>query len=93
MRFLDPLADGLSWLGRHGTRAVAISMFVGIAVPPLGTIFRPYFPETVVALLILSFLRVDPDALRRLWARPALVVMAAVWTMLILPLIMLLALF
>src|SRR5437867_1435909 len=93
MHLLDRSADGLTWLGRHGTRAVAISMFVGIAVPPLGALLRPYFPETVVLLLILSFLRVDPDALRAQWARPRLLVMAATWTMLILPLIALLALF
>ena len=83
----------LAWLGRHGTRAVAISMFVGIAVPPLGALLRPYFSETVVLLLILSFLRVDPAALRSQWARPGLVVTAAAWTMLVLPLIALVALF
>ena len=68
-------------------------MFVGIAAPPLGALLRPYFSETVVLLLILSFLRVDPEALRAQWARPGLLAMAMLWTMLGLPLMALLLLF
>jgi predicted Na+-dependent transporter len=68
-------------------------MFVGIAAPPLGALLRPYFSETVVLLLILSFLRVDPEALRTQWARPGLLAMAMLWTMLGLPLMALLLLF
>src|SRR5712691_8294873 len=85
MGLLDRAAAALAWLGRHGTRAVALSMFVGIAMPPLGAILRPYFPETVVVLLILAFLRVDPASLRTQWSRPGLMVVAATWTMLLLP--------
>jgi BASS family bile acid:Na+ symporter len=85
MALLDMTAAGLAWLGRHGTQAVAVSMFVGIAVPPLGALVRPYFAETVVVLLVLAFLRVDPSALRTQWSRPGLLVMAAAWTMLAVP--------
>ena len=85
MAILDRPAAALAWLGRHGTGAVAVSMFVGIAVPPLGALVRPYFPETVVALLVLAFLRVDPANLRAQLARPGLVAMAAAWTMLAVP--------
>ena len=92
MSILDNAGAGLAWLGRHGTWAVAVSMFAGIMLPPLGALMRPYFSETVVVLLVLSFLRVDPVALRAQWARPRLLVMATAWTMLALPLIMLLAL-
>jgi hypothetical protein len=42
--FLDWPAAGLSWLGRHGTHAVAISILLGIALPPLGALVRPFFP-------------------------------------------------
>jgi predicted Na+-dependent transporter len=93
MQLFDKAADGLGWLGRHGTRAVAASMFVGIAAPPLGALFRPYFSETVILLLIFAFLRIDPAALKAQWARPGLMVAAAVWAMLVLPLIALAALF
>ncbi len=75
----------LGWLGRNGTRAVAISILAGIAVPPLGALVRPYFADTVVVLLILSFLRVDPQALRAQWLKPRLLIAATAWTMLALP--------
>jgi BASS family bile acid:Na+ symporter len=85
MRVLDRLAAGLSFLGRHGTHAVAISILLGMALPPLGALIRPIFPQTVFVLLCLAFLRVDPAALRVQLARPALLIAAAAWTMLVVP--------
>src|SRR4029077_7044133 len=81
----DRAAAGLAWLGRHGTNAVAVSILLGIALPPLGAWIRPFFPETVFLLLCLAFLRVDPSALRAQFAKPWLIIAAAVWTMLIVP--------
>ena len=92
MAVLNSLATVLAWLGRHGTLAVAVSMFVGIALPPLGALLRPYFSETVIVLLVLSFLRVDPGKLRTQWTQPALMLAAAAWTMLALPILCLLLL-
>ena len=83
--FLDRPAAGLAWLGRHGTNAVAISILLGIALPPLGALIRPIFPETVFLLLCLAFLRVDPGALRAQFHKPRLLLVAAIWTMLIVP--------
>jgi BASS family bile acid:Na+ symporter len=85
MGIIDRLAAGLAWLGRRGTNAVAISILLGIALPPLGALFRPFFAETVFLLLCLAFLRVDPQALRAQFAKPWLLLGAAVWTMLIVP--------
>ena len=79
------LAWLLAWLGRHGANAVAISIVLGIALPPLGALIRPFFPETVFLLLCLAFLRVDPRALRVELARPRLLIAAAAWTMLVVP--------
>jgi hypothetical protein len=85
MRLLDRPTAGLAWLGRHGANAVAISILLGIALPPLGALIRPFFPETVFLLLCLAFLRVDPVALRAQFARPWLLLAAATWTMLVVP--------
>ena len=82
---LDRMAAALAWLGRRGTNAIAISILLGIALPPLGALIRPFFPETVFLLLCLAFLRVDPAALRAQIARPRLLIAAAVWIMLIVP--------
>jgi BASS family bile acid:Na+ symporter len=85
MGFLDRPAAALAWLGRHGTNAVAISIVLGIALPPLGALVRPFFAETVFLLLCLAFLRVDPGALRAQFNRPRLLLAAAAWTMLAVP--------
>jgi len=43
MGLLDRMAAALAWLGRQGTTAVAISILLGIFLPPLGALVRkPY---------------------------------------------------
>src|SRR6476660_500432 len=84
-RLFDRSAAALAWLGRHGTHAVAISIGLGIALPPLGVLIRPFFTETVFLLLCLAFLRVDPGALRAQFARPRLLLAAGAWAMLAVP--------
>lgn len=78
-------AAGLGWLGRHGTRAVAVSLFLGLAAPPLAAWCKPLVPEAIFGLLVLAFLRVDPRELRAHFVEPALVLAATVWMMLVVP--------
>jgi predicted Na+-dependent transporter len=79
-------AAALAWLGRQGTRAIAAIVFIGIAVPPLGALLKPFVTEAIFALLCIAFLRVDLMALRGYLQRPALVLTATLWTMLVVPL-------
>jgi predicted Na+-dependent transporter len=79
-------AAALAWLGRQGTRAVALSLFAGLALPWLAALMKPAFTPSVFVLLCLAFLRVDPDALRRRFARPGLVLAATAWMMIATPL-------
>ena len=79
-----PLA-ALAWLGRQGTRAIAALVFIGIAVPPIDAVLRPYVTEAIFALLCIAFVRLDPAALRGHLGRPRLVLAATAWTMLVLP--------
>jgi predicted Na+-dependent transporter len=86
---MSPLATtaaALAWLGRQGTRAIAAIVFIGIAVPPLGALLKPFVTEAIFALLCIAFLRVDLMALRGYLQRPALVLAATLWTMLVIPL-------
>jgi len=85
-------AAALAWLGRQGTRAVAASLFIGIAIPPLAAVLKPGFAYALFALLCLAFLRVDPAQVKAHFARPALVGAAAAWMMLVTPLLIGLAL-
>jgi BASS family bile acid:Na+ symporter len=75
----------LAWLGRQGTRALALSVFVGIALPPLAALLKHVFVEALLVLLTLAFLRVEPKSLFDQFRRPGLVVAASLWTMLAVP--------
>ena len=77
----------LAWLGSQGTRAIAALVFIGIAVPPLGELLKPFVTEAIFLLLCISFMRVDLGALRDHLRRPGLVLAATAWTTLGVPLI------
>ncbi len=79
--------QSLAWLGDQGTRAVAALVFIGMAVPPLGEMLRPFVTEAIFVLLCISFMRVDLAALRNYLRRPALVIVATAWTTIGVPLI------
>ncbi|MDA9401890.1 Na+-dependent transporter [Bradyrhizobium sp. CCBAU 45389] len=77
----------LTWLGDQGTRAVAAIAFIAVAVPPLGTLLRPYVTEAIFLLLCISFMRVDLVALYGHLRRPALIASATAWTTIGVPLV------
>lgn len=77
----------LAWLGRQGARAIAALVFIGIAVPPLGVLLKPYVTEAIFLLLCISFMRVDVAAMRGYLARPALVIAATLWSSFAVPLL------
>jgi hypothetical protein len=79
--------QALGWLGRQGTGAIAALVFIGIALPPLGELLKPFVTEAIFLLLCISFMRVDIAALRRHLRRPAIVLAATAWTTLAVPLI------
>ena len=77
----------LTWLGSQGTRAVAALVVIGVAVPPLGELLKPFVTEAIFLLLCISFMRVDVAALRHYLRRPAIVLAATTWTTVAVPLI------
>lgn len=78
----------LAWIGRQGPRAIAVLIFIGIATPPLGALMRPHVQEAVFALLVMSFLRIDTEALRGHLRNPTLIIVATLWTALVVPLLL-----
>lgn len=85
-RLLALPVAALAWLGGQGTRALAALVVIGIAVPPLGALFRPHVTEAVFVLLCISFMRVDAAALRAYLRRPLLVIAATLWSTFAMPL-------
>src|ERR1700685_2708398 len=77
----------LAWLGRQGTRALAVSVFFGLAVPQLAVYVKPYLGEAVVLLLLLSYLRTDPLAFGGHLKAPGLAIAGSLWVMVVTPLL------
>lgn len=63
----------LSWLGPQGTRAVAALIVIGIVMPSIGRLLKPFVTEAV-------FLLVDAAAFRIYLRRPTIVLAATAWT-------------
>ncbi|MCK9919031.1 hypothetical protein MXD81_58885 [Microbacteriaceae bacterium K1510] len=88
MPILNTLVAALSWIGRTGTRGLAVSIFLGLAVPQLAAYVKPYLGEIVFILLLFSYLRTDPHAFRGYLRAPALPLIASLWVMVALPLLL-----
>lgn len=86
LRTAAALVQSFAWLGRQGTRALAALVFIGIAVPPLGALLKPYVTAAIFLLLCVSFMRVDIAALRVHTKRPGIVLAATAWSTLAVPL-------
>jgi BASS family bile acid:Na+ symporter len=86
-RLLIAPVSALTWLGGQGTRAVAALVFIGIALPPVGEMLRPFVTEAIFLLLCISFMRVDGSLLRDQLRRPGIVLAATLWTTVAVPLI------
>lgn len=85
MFVLDASRRIITWLGQQGTRAVAALVFIGIAVPSLGSVLKPFVTEAVFILLCTAFLRVDTASFAGYVRRPGIVLMATAWTSLLTP--------
>ena len=77
----------LAWIGRQGTRAIAALVVIGIALPPLGTVLKPFVTEAVFGLLCIAFMRIDVAAFRSHLDKPGLVLAATAWTTFAIPLL------
>ena len=77
----------LSWLGRHGTRALAAIVIIGVALPWIGRALERYVTAAVFVLLCIAFLRIDITAVTRHVRRPGLALAATAWTSIAVPLL------
>jgi hypothetical protein len=85
MLIVDAPVAALSWLGRQGTRAVAALVVIGITLPSIGALLKPYVTEAVFVLLCIAFLRVDIARAKTCLRRPAIVLAATAWTSVAVP--------
>jgi len=70
MPILKGLTAVLAWLGRRGTRALALSVFIGLSLPQLAAYVKPFLGVLVFVMLLSSYLRTDPGAFVRHFKSP-----------------------
>ncbi len=82
---MSSMLSALGWIGKRGTFALTASILIGMTLPFLSAYARPFLSEAVFVLLVLAFLRVDPSAARRRLKRPAIICLASIWIMAVIP--------
>lgn len=75
----------LAWIGRQRARGIAALVAIGVALPPLGALLKPFVTAAVVGVLCIAFMRLDVDQFRSVLRNPTLVLCASGWTMLGVP--------
>ncbi|MCF3935117.1 sodium:proton symporter [Acuticoccus sp. M5D2P5] len=78
-----------AFISRNGTRIIALSAIVGILFPTFAGTVRPYLGYCVMVMLCVSLLRVDLTAFVGRMRRPQSAAVAALWTSVVFPLIVL----
>jgi BASS family bile acid:Na+ symporter len=82
-----PARSILAWLGRHGSRVIALGVFLGLALPPLASLVRPLLIPAIVGPFLIALVRLDWRLLRRQLGRPAETGLMVVWLLLLSPLL------
>jgi BASS family bile acid:Na+ symporter len=81
------MLTALAWLGRHATWWIAGGVFLGLLVPPLAALLRPWLIPAIVLPFLVALLRLDLNALHGELAAPLLPALAVGWVLLGAPLL------
>jgi len=79
---LHAIRPFLEACARQGARILAISIFIGLGVPPLAGLFRDVVTITVAGLMTLVLLRVDFSQVLAWLRRPLLIAALLAWLLL-----------
>jgi BASS family bile acid:Na+ symporter len=79
---LHAIRPFLEACARQGARILAISIFIGLAAPPLAGLFRDVVTITVAGLMTLVLLRVDFSQVLAWLRRPLLIAALLAWLLL-----------
>lgn len=82
-----PARSILVWLGRHGSRLIALGVLLGLTVPPLASLMRPLLIVTIVGPFLIALIRLDWRRLGRQLGRPAETGLMVAWLLLLSPLL------
>lgn len=81
------MTGAVAFLNAHAPWILALSVFVGVAMPDLASIVRPALPFSVWGLLFLAMLRIDWESTLGFIQRPRLVIGAGAVMLLFSPIV------
>lgn len=79
------MRQGLAWLGRNGSRVIALGVFIGLLLPPLAALLRPLLIPAIIGPFLIALLRLDWHQLGQHARGPAFAGASLVWLLLALP--------
>ena len=79
------IGRSLARLGALGPTALPFGLLLGLVVPPLAELARPLFAPSIVAMLVLSIMRVDLADLAARLRQPGRLMLALFWLQLATP--------
>lgn len=77
----------LASIGRHGTAVLAGGLFIGVLIPPLAALLRPYLADIVFVLTVGMLLNVDRRALLLHLRRPWHLLLILGWSLIAVPIL------
>jgi BASS family bile acid:Na+ symporter len=77
----------LALIGRNGTAMLAGGVMIGLLAPPLASLLRPYLSIFIFLMTAATFLRIDWRAAFGLVRRPMPVLLFAIWSLAISPMV------
>jgi BASS family bile acid:Na+ symporter len=80
-------AQGLAWLGRHGSILLPAGVFLGILAPPLASALKPLLVPAIIGPFLIALVRLDAGRLRSHVTRPLPVVLGLLWLLVLAPLL------
>ncbi len=80
------IARALEWLARHAALLIAAGVFVGLALPSLDHLLRPFMVPFIVVPMVVALMRIEWRAMAAHASRPATIALVGAWSLLISPL-------
>jgi len=77
----------LRFLSLHASHALTFIVVIGVFIPAVGTVFKPFITESIFFLLCISFLRLDFDTFKKNIKKPKIIILVTIWTAVIIPLL------